>query len=181
RLDHLHNNFTQDVDRKLIRQDLEERLPKYKKLKWWAMGMARLADFKRAEEAPDNLIRSREIAMLGHEAYPKSIGGQRCLKIIKSIEMPAYQLRAMASDGPNKKSIDVKYKNLTKIHFRAYPIDLKQQIKTVGNYHIFPEGRELEKIIREKRPSFQWETDLPDTPDFKMHKAFVIPPIKKPG
>lgn len=77
RLRRLHDAFTEAPDRAAIRKDLEVRLPRYKDISWWALGMAELAAFRQAEDAPDNLIRAREAALEGFRAYPQSPGGRR--------------------------------------------------------------------------------------------------------
>ncbi len=55
-------------------QDLEARLPRYRSVAWWAMGMAELAEFREAEDAPDNLIRARETAQRGLARVPAVAG-----------------------------------------------------------------------------------------------------------
>jgi len=181
RLRTLHSNMTEKDDRLTIKQDLVKHLQPLKKLEWWAMGQALLAEFTRAEDTPDNLVRARKIALEGHNAFPQSIGGQRCNHIVKSIESPDYNLEAMATDAPAKESIAVNYKNLTEIWFRAYPINLKKFIETSDDYNLFPDYRELNRLLSKNKPSHRWKVDLATTPDYKMHKHFVIPPMKKVG
>ncbi|HEX7184186.1 MAG TPA: hypothetical protein VF756_20325, partial [Thermoanaerobaculia bacterium] len=45
RLRALHARFDRKAERQLIRRDLEERLPAFRDLPWWSMGMATLAGF----------------------------------------------------------------------------------------------------------------------------------------
>jgi len=176
----LQASFTQADDRAAIKHKLKERLKPVRKLAWWSVGMAALAEFTRTETDPDSLIRARKIAIEGHRVFPDSIGGRRCLSIAKSIEAPAYQLSGMAADAPNKRSILVTHKNLEKVFFRAYKVDLQKHIESTKDYNFFLDGRQLDKLLK-KKPARAWSKDLPATPDYRLHKTFVIPPIERVG
>jgi uncharacterized protein YfaS (alpha-2-macroglobulin family) len=119
--------------------------------------------------------------MQGAAAYPESVGGKDCLVIQKDIELPDYSLSGMQNDNPQKKSLLVMHKNLEKIFFRAYSIDLLHAIEQSVNYDFSPANSELESLMTYSYPTYQWEAPLPATPDFRMHKTFVIPPIARPG
>ncbi len=67
----------------------------------------------------------------------------------------------MASDSPHRRSIEVSHKNLEKLYFRAYPLNLKRLIERAKDYYIFPQYDELEKMLRGKSPSYEWEVALP--------------------
>jgi alpha-2-macroglobulin len=177
----IHQHFTEAEDRKFIKSDLENTLKAFRDFPWWAEGMAQLAKFVLMEEEPDSLIRARQIALQGKAAYPDSIGGKHCLAIEKDIEAPDYTLTGMQNDNPQKKSLLVTHKNLGKIFFRAYPIDLLKTIETSKDYNLLPSGKELEKLTTAIAPIQHWEVTLPPTPDYRMHKTFVVPPIQKTG
>ncbi len=178
---HLHEHFKETEDREFIRRDLERKLESFADDVWWAEGMAQLAEFVRAEDEPDALIRAREIALRGNAAFPESVGGRHCLAIQKSIEAPNYSLSGMQNDNPLKKSLLTTHKNLEKIYFRAYSINLIRTIETSDDYNLLPEGRDLENLIAGRFPSHRWEISLPATPDYRMHKTFVTPPMERPG
>ncbi len=181
RLRVLYQNFKQAPDRKTIKQDLIAHLDRAKNLEWWSVGQALLAEFVRQENTPDNLIRARRIAIQCQKPFGDSIGAQRCLNIQKSIEMPEYSLEAISSDSPEKESILVKHKNLKKLYFRAYFVDLKKHIEKAHEYNLFLEYRGLNRLLKNSRPSSKWAIDLESTPDYKMHKQFATPPMKRPG
>ena len=65
------------------------------------------------------------------------MGGEHCRSIAKRIEAPEYQLSAM-NDNPNKKSILATYKNLDKLYFRAYSIDLMPTLEKPGDDTLIP-------------------------------------------
>jgi uncharacterized protein YfaS (alpha-2-macroglobulin family) len=177
----LYQHFTETADRKLIRDDLVKQLKTLPDIPWWAEGMAQLAEFTRSENEPDAMIRARQIAIQGRMGFPDSIGGKHCLAIQGNIEAPDYMLTGMQNDNPLKKSLLVTHKSLGKVYFRAYSIDLLQTIESSEDYTLLPTDRQLERLMAANPPSQQWETQLPATPDYRMHKTFVVPPLKNHG
>ncbi len=181
RLRRLHASFTASEDRKKIAADLEKRLPAFRKLAWWAVGKATQAEFVRESEESGRLVRGRGIAEEGWRAYPRSIGGQRCLHIMRAIEAPDYSLASMIIDGAQKRSVEVTHKNLVALYFRAYPFDLEKRIETARDYNLLPNHEEQRELMKVHRPAAEWQASLPATPDYESHRTFVTPPIRKPG
>jgi hypothetical protein len=181
RLRRLHAALSDSSDRGAIRANLEKRLPRFRPLPWWAMGMAELSEFREAEDAPDNLIRAREAAQEGLRAYPDSVGGRVCGDRIAAIERPEFQLAAMASDAPNRRSIQLTHKNLAAVHFRAYALDIERRIASASDYNLLPSGTDVRELIRSGSPTAAWTAALPPTPDYKPHRTFVTPPLTAPG
>ena len=178
----LHNAFTQDDDRALIRKGLADFLRDWRKYPWWAVGQAILAEFTRAEDAPEALARARELAQEGVGLFPGSPGGQRCLHIVKSIEAPEYSVEIMANDAPGRRSVRVTHRNMGRVFFRAYPVDLMELIRTARDYNIFPLWDEARKILEKKEPSASWKLDLPATPDYRDHRTYAqMPASLRPG
>ncbi|MGH9399438.1 MAG: alpha-2-macroglobulin family protein, partial [Thermoanaerobaculia bacterium] len=182
RLRRLFSSFTEEEDRRRIETHLEELLPAFAGVPWWAMGKAQLAEFVERPDQSGDLVRARAIAQQGRRAYPSSVGGQRCVAIIKRIEAPEYQLRTMQSDGERRRSILVSHKNIGKILFRAFAIDLPARIQAARNqYAIFPSGDELKSIVDTRTPAAQWSVALLPTPDYRLHATYVTPPMREPG
>ncbi len=67
----LQASFSKEDDRALIRARLADSLASARKYPWWASGQALLAEFTRAEDAPDALVRARKIALEGAERLPE--------------------------------------------------------------------------------------------------------------
>ncbi len=182
RLRRLFASFSEEEDRRKIERDLEERLPAVADVPWFAMGKAQLAEFVERPDLSGGLVRARVIAQEGRRAYPDSVGGRRCLVIVKRIEAPDYQLRTMHSDGAGRRSILVSHKNVGKLQFRAFALDLSRRVEAARNqYAIFPNGEELKRLIDGGTPAAQWSVSLPATPDFRSHATYVTPPMKEPG
>ncbi len=181
RAQQLHARFSQEADRAQVRAMLEARLKGLEARPWWAAGMAALAEMVRQEPAPDALVRARELAARGREAFPDSLGGQRCRAIVEGIEAPAYRLEGMAVDAPQKRSLAVHHRNLPAVWFRAYPVDIVAFLETADDWDLYPRYDELEKIFKKTRPAKAWQVELPATPDFRDHRTYVVPPLDKPG
>jgi hypothetical protein len=141
RLRRLFSAFTEDEDRARIEKDLEQRLPAFAAVPWFAMGKAQLAEFVERADFSGDLPRARAIAQEGARSSPASVGGKRCLAIVKRIEAPDYQVRIMQTDGPGKRSILVLHKNVERLRFRAYRLDLAERVRSARNvYTILPSG-----------------------------------------
>ncbi|HEY6931676.1 MAG TPA: MG2 domain-containing protein, partial [Thermoanaerobaculia bacterium] len=182
RLRRLFAAFAEEEDRGKIERDLEDRLPGVADLPWFSMGKAQLAEFVERPDLSGDLVRAHSIAGEGQKAYPSSIGGQRCLAMVERIEAPGYQLSAMQSDGPGRRSILVEHKNVGRLQFRAYALDLAQRVAGARNqYAILPSGDELRKIVDAQTAVAEWSIALPATPDYRTHATFVTPPMKEAG
>lgn len=172
RLRRLQNHALPD-EMKALRQELEKDLPAFRKVPWWAMGMAELAQLYRNS---NDLPRALEIARSAQEAYPESPGGKRALAIAREIEQPMYHLGATASDGLHRRSIQVNHKNLPALWFRAYRVDLEKHLGRSDGV-LFPFVQDLAGL----KPDYAWKTDLPPTPDYQMHATHIVPQIDRKG
>jgi hypothetical protein len=181
RVEQLHARFAQAEDRARVRAALEARLAAGKELPWWSAGMASLAGMVRQEEAPDALVRARELGIRGREAHPDMLGGQRCHALVEAIEAPGYSLQAMAVDGPERRSLAITHRNLEAVWVRAYPVDILAYFEQANDWDIFPRYEELEKIFKKTRPAKVWKAELPPTPDYRDHRTYLTPPLAKPG
>ncbi|MBN2319183.1 MAG: hypothetical protein JXR49_08895 [Acidobacteria bacterium] len=178
---HLHQHFSKADDRAHLRERLINYLEPLTDIPWWSEGMAQLAEFIQPEDEPDSLYRARRIALLGQLAFPNSFGGRHCDAIIGNIESPGYSLSGMHNDNPQKRSILISHNNLEKIYFRAYAIDLMKTVEESDDYSLLPSGRKLEEFVADNPVIQKWDVELPPTPDYRMHKTFVVPPMTEPG
>ncbi len=220
----LHHYFKKASDRVHLQGSLEKYLKALAGDPWWSEGMAQLARFVLTEDGsgliswerylsseidrnfaygadPEKLARALRIAVKGNEAFPDSIGGKHCLAILKAIQDSDYSIRAMRNDGVRQKSILATHRNLDKLYFRAYEIDLLKTIEKycdtelaesanydeerrsfiIGSYSDDLLDGDMEAVVAEKKPDHEWEVSLPPTPDNRMHKTFILPPMIRPG
>jgi uncharacterized protein YfaS (alpha-2-macroglobulin family) len=87
----------------------------------------------------------------------------------------------MTSDAPGKRSFEVTHKNLGKLYFRAYAVDLLPRIEGAKDYNLLPSYNEHDKILSSGKPVASWTVELPSTPDYKHHRTYVTPPLKDKG
>ncbi|MEM9555791.1 MAG: alpha-2-macroglobulin family protein [Acidobacteriota bacterium] len=148
---------------------------------WWSFGTATQAEMLRRGEDPQRLVEARELASAAARAHPDSAGAQKARHLVASIEAPSYTLDAMRSDGIGERSIRVRHKNLDRLHFRAYRLDLWRQVRGAKDYNLLPSGREIDEILDRDEPTARWSVDLPPTPDYQEHDTYVTPPDGAPG
>ena len=177
----LHAALSDAKDRLAVRKELERQLAGFRSVAWWATGQAQLAEFVRGEPASGSLVRAREIAAEGAKAYPGAPGGKMCRAVVDSIEEPSWRIAAMASDGAAKRSIQVTHRNQPALHFRAWAVDLEERVAAATDYNTLPDQKEVRALLGGRRPDAEWKVDLPDTPDFKEHRTYAVPPMKAPG
>lgn len=177
RLEALRQHFTMEDERAAIVAELEARLPAVKDLPWSAAARGLLAEWLR--EAGDN-VRARAIALEGAKAFPNSFGGRRCNHVVKAIEAPDYVLSGMTADGVERRSLEVSARNLDKVYFRAYRVDVEAMLAR-SDYSLLPHDEETRKLMAAKAPVAKWAVSLPPTPDYKSHRTVVVPPLRDAG
>ncbi|HEY7370312.1 MAG TPA: alpha-2-macroglobulin family protein [Thermoanaerobaculia bacterium] len=180
RVRRIHAAFSAEEDRAAIRAQLTARLARDRRLPWSAVGTALLAELTEQESAPDALIRARKIALDGAEAHPNTIGGRRCASIAARIAHPEHSLQAMSSDGAKRRSFEVQHRNLATLYFRAWRIDLDARLISAKDYNLLPDYNEWREMLG-KPPAARWSEKLPPTPDYRVHRTFVTPPLVEPG
>jgi len=182
RLRRLQASFTDESDRDAIENDLLGRLPKVADLPWFAMGQARLAELREGDDRPDALVRARAAAEEGRRAYPDSVGGRRCRAIVARIEAPSYEIGTMQIDGPKKRSVLVTHKNVGRLTFRAFALDLPSRLASLRDMNrLLPPQEEMQRIVAGRSPFAEWTVTLPATPDYRLHRTYVVPPLEKKG
>ncbi len=180
RVRRLRASFREPEDRSRIRAYLEQGLPAFRNVAWWAVGMADLADLVRGDDAAGALVEARRIAQEGRRGYPDSIGGRQCRSIVESIEAPDFQLCSMILDAARKRSVQVTHRNLEALHFRAWRRDLLRTIESARDYELLGSYRDVEQLVS-RPPDAEWSVALPATPDLRSHVTYVTPPLDRAG
>ncbi len=182
RIDRLRPHVGGDDDRRTLEEQLSGALAELgESFEWWSVGQELLAQIVRAADEPSSLLEARDLARQGLEAHPESIGGRRCAHLVASLETPTFSLEAMRSDGADRRSIAVRHKNLERLHFRAYRLDLERALTTGQDYNLLPSHRAVEKLLAGDEPDFVWAVELPETPDLREHRTFVTPESGETG
>ncbi|RKH10285.1 hypothetical protein D7V97_14185, partial [Corallococcus sp. CA053C] len=175
----LASSFPEAADRLRVREHLAAHLKGFRDVAWWAMGQRQLADLESGAGHP---VTAHALAKAGAEAWPKSLGGQRCGALVAQLEAPELYALGMEADGPGKRSIQVRHRNLPRVFFRAFALDVEARLaKPTQELSLLPHGEEVRRMLDTRKPDAAWSTALPATPDFREHTTYVTPPALAPG
>jgi hypothetical protein len=138
-----------------------------------------LASLATQLNADGDPAKAREFARLGIVRHQKSVGAAQCHNLIQQIEAPSAQLKTEYVWNAPWPTLDVTYRNVTKVYFRAIPVDFDTYVaKSRWNY-----GRSVEydQLIA-TQPALEWNADLPPTADLKQRtESLPAPATLKPG
>jgi uncharacterized protein YfaS (alpha-2-macroglobulin family) len=157
-------------------------------------------------QGEEEFVEARKIAQRGLNAFPKSVGGALCFNIIASIEAKSASIQTERVwnfpaeknggtgvppvDERNKNETDrrdayptiqISYRNVTKVFFRAVAYDFDALIKSARwGWSSFDEN--LRPNILKMKPDLEWNANLPATSDFKQRvENLPAPKNLKPG
>jgi len=173
-----------DSGQTFIRRHLEEFLASTASLHlpWWAMGQAQLAEWVKEEASPDAYVRARKIALQGAERFPGSPGGIRCQRLVELIEQPEFEVEAMRTDAPGRRSLRISHRNVNQLHFRAFELSREEGIKGFGREWGFNSRDELFSQTANRLPVASWTVNLEKRADYKKHVTYgSLPDSLKPG
>ncbi|MCP4292278.1 MAG: hypothetical protein GY780_10655 [bacterium] len=154
-----------------------------KDLPWWSKGMWNLGSLYEEENGSDNLIKAVEIFQQGARQHPHSVGGSLCIEKLETLQRPDYSLKAMPLDGHGKRSIQIRHRNISRVYFRAWRIDLFEELRNGReiSQSAFTDGKETERLLKEIPPNLQWSQVVPDMMDFQYHFSYASLPEGTPG
>ncbi len=143
-----------------------------------ARALALLAGRRHAAGEPKQ---ARQLAQRGLRAFPESAGGQLCYNLIQQIEAKSAELKTESVWNAPWPTLDVTYRNVDRVYFRAVPVDFADYVKRARwNFGNFEQER-LSELL-EAKPALAWDAALPATPDFKMRtEKLPAPSGLKPG
>jgi uncharacterized protein YfaS (alpha-2-macroglobulin family) len=174
----VHDSSSRLAEQKRVLGALATRLDADRSISWWSEGMAVSAMLRMQESDPAAMRDAHALAAAGEKAYPGTPGALNCKHITATIESPDYNVEAMENDRAHQRSISINHRNLPRLYFRAYRIDLAARIAAGQT---FPARAETEKLIASQKPVVAWTEDLPATPDFGTHRTYATPPISEAG
>jgi hypothetical protein len=177
-LDRLRIHFRGDDARARFERELATALEAFPPgLEWKAMGLARLAEWRREGRQPDALLRAREAALEAAEAFPDSLGGRRGRAIADQIEAPSLRLESMSVDGPRRPSLSLTHANLKAVFFRAWLLPPLPEGQEAVRRSRENELKELRKV----KPAAEWRVELQDPGDFRPHRSAALTPLERVG
>ncbi|MEO2092064.1 MAG: hypothetical protein ABGY75_21630, partial [Gemmataceae bacterium] len=75
-------------------------------------------------------VKAHELASTGQTRFPESVGGRRCYNLIQRIEAKEARVATERVWNSPRPTIDVSYRNITKVHFRLVPYRFDDYIKS---------------------------------------------------
>lgn len=110
-------------------------------------------------------VEARQLAQRGAKAFPESSGGRLCRNLISEIEAKAAAITTERVWNAPWPTINVRYRNITSIHFRAVPYNWQDLLRRNRQpQHLTDDER---KELLAKKPVLEWSAKLPPTPDYK--------------
>ncbi len=131
-----------------------------------------------AARAFHRLGRFRDAHRLARQAldtYPNSVWTRDSLDLIAEIEASSLSIATERSWANPWPTIDVDYRNLTKVWFRAIRVDWEQFL---DRKYYRPErlNRAQRLEILARPTALEWSADLPATPDYRQRQQSLLAP-----
>jgi hypothetical protein len=131
----LRASFTDEDDLERIRKHLETLLPAYRGDSWWAMGMGELAEIVVTQ---GNLVRARQLARQGAEAYPGTPGAQKCTSIVAPSRLPRASSRPCRRT-PTATLLRGHHRTSTRSSSARTP-SISKRLSSARDYNLLPSG-----------------------------------------
>lgn len=178
RLTFAHNQATGEDKDARYRATLERFIDTASRHEISARALAALATQINQDGDP---LKAHELARRGFKAFPESAGGALCFNLIQQIEAKSAQLDTEQVWNAPWPTLNVRYRNVPQIFFRAVPVDFEDYLKQsrwgYGNLN-----GDQRKKLSSTPPALEWNAALPPTQDFKEHtEKLPAPTTLKPG
>lgn len=150
--------------------------------RWGGHPLAAMASWNLARVVKEegNRAGARRIALQAGNAHPGSPGAKLCANLVAEIEAKESGIRTERVWNSNP-VITVRYRNVDRIFFRAYPADWESFL---DRQRPQPEGldeKELRKLLATPA-AHEWSAALPPTPDYKEREhSLSAPAVLEPG
>jgi len=129
----------------------------------------------------DDLVAAHAMATQGTQAFPNEVGGRMCYNLVQQIEAKSASVtveRVWTEPWPK---IQVSYRNVTKVYFRAVPYDFEDRLKSRTHHPEYLDHNEQRALLGRK-PALTWSADLPATDDYQQRvEELPAPKDLKPG
>ena len=122
---------------------------------------------------------AHELAERGLKSFPESVGGTMCFNWIQKIEAKSARMVTERVWNAPWPTLDVTYRNVTRVHFRAVRVDFDDYVAQFGWNLGGLSEYDYRKLI-EGAPALEWSADLPPTADFKERTEKLPAPTKLP-
>ncbi len=128
------------------------------------------------------LVEAHKLAQQGWQAFPQSPGGLLCYNLIEQIEAPSATISTERVWNRPWPTIDVTYRNVTKVHFRLVAREFEKELAASPGRHPDELDNDQRKAVLAARATLAWSADLPATDDYQTRvEELPAPQDVKPG
>ena len=151
--------------------------------KWADHELSALAlyHWARTLQQEEDLVEAHNVALRGANAHRDSAGGKLCRNLVSEIEARSANIMTERIWNPPWPTIQVHYRNVTNVYFRAVAYDWNTFLEKRHNRPESLNDQERKELLA-KAPTLEWPAKLPPTADFKEHtEELPAPENLKPG
>lgn len=144
-----------------------------------AMVRHRLAGVVRQSNDDDAVVKARAIAAAGAVSHPDSAGGKLCKNLVAEIDAKSFELfteRTWTAPWP---TIRVRYRNLTKVHFRVVKADWLARLRAGKPQWQWLDDGDRAKLVA-AAPLKAFAVDLPATANLRDNTHDINAPQDLP-
>ena len=170
--------------------------------KWADHELSALAlhNWARVLQSEEAFVEARDVALRGANAFPDSPGGKLCRNLVTEIEMKSVAITTervwncqskagvlpagTQADSAGRQdacpTLEVRYRNVTNIYFRAIAYDWNLFLQKNHSRPEYLNDAERKELLA-KKPALEWSATLPPTTDYKERIEELPAPGLKPG
>ncbi|MBV9124183.1 MAG: hypothetical protein JO112_12570, partial [Planctomycetes bacterium] len=128
-----------------------------------------------------DLVQARKLAQQGAQAFPNDVGGRLCYNLVQQIEAKTGTVSTERVWNEPWPVLQVRYRNLTKVYFRAVSEDFEGRIQGRNQRPEDLDEQERQALLS-KKAAKEWSADLPATKDYHERlEKLPVPKDLKPG
>jgi uncharacterized protein YfaS (alpha-2-macroglobulin family) len=131
-----------------------------------------LYEWAQAAYSQGDYVQAHALASRGWSEYPDSIGGTWCYNFIQQIEAKSATIRTERIWNDPLPDIQVTYRNVTRVFFKAVPLPAEDAIQDTWRY---VNSNELGALLA-IQPALEWSADLPATTDYQERTEMLPAP-----
>lgn len=170
----LKNFFNSKFESEALFTYLTNEIEKLRNNSWYTMGLAQIIELLSDEDnSIYNPTLALKFAVKCKKIYPKSPGHSKCIDQALLLNQPFYTLEALRTFSNNKKTIGGTFKNISKLYFRSYPLNIFTQNRYIANPNY--------KFLLNEKPAYEWEATLKDNHDLLKHNYDLTIPEHQNG
>ncbi len=124
--------------------------------------------------AQGEFLAAHALAQATWDRYPATVGGGRCYNLVGTIEQSSAAIKTERVWNAPWPDIQVTYRNVTELHFRAYAVDFEDYPEPTSGGIYLNDTEAAALLARE--PVQRWSAELPPTDDYQTRTESLPAP-----